>query len=402
MMNDGTPPPPDPNAMTQPIPIVSPPPPPSRPPRGGFAAGGPRYGTVRQLSGRYEHRFGNLPAYLLARLAAFVLDIPGVAFVCATFGFNAFDRGYFPLAAHDLAGFDWLALSSLGAALAFSFVAYRIGYNVDLTPQPMQWWLLDYALGALEIALFAGVLVAYVLWLVDRTRVWYVLLIATIFAVAFAGASLGTVFLSPLAPARTPYHGAGAADAAAPVLIASMAKKTRTFSERTAGTGDFTRIVLNDVLVAAASPPEIAFVIAHESAHVRFNDVTKLVAFGALLVVIAAAFGVSISDRIGFRRDDDALSRLALVGCMVGLAALVLFPVYNTYARGIETRAFQALRLDAAGKAAGVRYLVRRADHDLIPLCLRRSTNWYFADDVALGTRIAEVRGSSDPCGVPR
>jgi uncharacterized RDD family membrane protein YckC len=81
---------------------------------------------VRQVAGRYEHRFGNVPAYLLARLAAFAVDVPGVAFVVATFGFDGFDRGALLLAARDRTGFDTLALVALGAALLFSFLCEAI------------------------------------------------------------------------------------------------------------------------------------------------------------------------------------------------------------------------------------------------------------------------------------
>jgi uncharacterized RDD family membrane protein YckC len=81
---------------------------------------------VRQVAGRYEHRFGNVPAYLLARLAAFAIDVPGVAFVIGTFGFNGFDRGVLLLAGRDRAGFDTLALVALGAALLFAFLCEAI------------------------------------------------------------------------------------------------------------------------------------------------------------------------------------------------------------------------------------------------------------------------------------
>jgi uncharacterized RDD family membrane protein YckC len=83
-------------------------------------------GTVRQVPGRYVHRFGNVPAYLLARLAAFVVDVPGVTFVCATFGFNAFDRGFLLMAGHDRAGYDTLVWLSLAVALGFAFLCESI------------------------------------------------------------------------------------------------------------------------------------------------------------------------------------------------------------------------------------------------------------------------------------
>jgi Zn-dependent protease with chaperone function len=275
----------------------------------------------------------------------------------------------------------FVALATRAAALIFAFISYRIGFNVGLTELPMQLWLAAYALGA------------YVLWLVDRTRLWYVVVAVTIFAVAFGGAMLQP--LAPAASTRTPYPFAAAA---APVVVAGDAARSRTLDARTEGIGPVTRIVLARELVAAATPAEIAFVIAHESEHVRFNDVAKLVGIAATLIVLIAAVGVFVSDRIRFRRDDDVLSRLTLVGTMVGITAMLVFPAYNTYARLLEARAARSERADFPDIAAGVRELVRRADHDMEPLCYRRSTNWYFADDVALGTQIALLRGTSDPC----
>jgi hypothetical protein len=226
----------------------------------------------------------------------------------------------------------FVAFATRAAALIFAFVSYRIGFNVGLTEVPMQLWLLGYALGALEIAFFTGLVFAYVLWLVDRTRLWYVITAVTIFAVAFAGAVLG-----PLASGEAQYPFPFAA-AAAPVFVANESARTRTLTARTEGIGPTTRIVIGDVLVAAATPAEVVFAIAHESAHVRL----------------------------------------------------------------LEARADRTARVTAPDIAAGVRYLVRRADHDMEPLCYRRSTNWYFADDVALGTQIAMLRGTSDPCWVGR
>jgi hypothetical protein len=45
-----------------------------------------------------------------------------------------------------------------------------------------------------------------------------------------------------------------------------------------------------------------------------------------------------------------------------------------------------------------VRAFVRRADDDLIALCGHRTTRWYFESRGPLGTRIAEARGTQDPC----
>lgn len=105
------PPPPDPNALTQPIPVVSAPPP-QTPAPGGAVPGAP-----------YVHRFGNVPFYLLTRFAAFFVDVFGVSFVIATFGFHAFEAGYLAYGSRDEAGFLSLAGISFGIAFAIAYLS---------------------------------------------------------------------------------------------------------------------------------------------------------------------------------------------------------------------------------------------------------------------------------------
>ncbi len=116
---------PDPNALTQPIPVVPMPPPPSRPaPR---AAPQQRIPVANAtVAGPYAHRFGSIPFYLFARFAAFVLDIFGVAFLLATFGYHATDLGSFIVAGHDPNGYATLTSLSLGIALLIAFFSEAI------------------------------------------------------------------------------------------------------------------------------------------------------------------------------------------------------------------------------------------------------------------------------------
>lgn len=280
------------------------------------------------------------------------------------------------------------------AGLPAAFIAYRIGFNVGLTEERIGSWLLDYAVGMLVDAVGASLAVALVLELVDRTRLWYLFYLAILFASAVAVVGVDPVVFMPL---RTHLESADFA-AAAPVQIANASKRTRTLTAGTYGVGVFTRIIIGDVLVAAATPAEIRSVIARENAHVAHNDDLKVALIATTMFVFAVAVAVLISDRIGFRRDDDAVSRLALVGACLGAVSLLLFPLFNAYVRGIEYRADEDARQRLADPVESVRLLVRQADHDLIPLCYRRSSSWYFADLPALGSRIAKMRETEDPC----
>jgi Zn-dependent protease with chaperone function len=280
------------------------------------------------------------------------------------------------------------------AGLPFAFIAYRIGFNVGLTEEVIGNWLLDYARGMLADAAGAAMAVGLILELVDRTRLWYLAFLTILFAVSIEIVGVAPVVFTPLSTRLVRLQIA----AAAPVEMSNGSAHSQTLSASTVGIGSFTRIILSDVLVAVASTPEIAYVVDHEDAHVVHNDDLKLALIAITMFVFAVAIAVLISDRIVFRRDDDAVSRLALVAACLGGVALLMFPLFNAYSRGIEFRADEDARAMLSDPAPAVRFLVRKADHDLIPLCNRRSTSWYFADDLALGTRIAAMRKSEDPC----
>jgi len=108
--------PPDPNAPTEPIPIVVPP---------GGASPGRVYKQRRvappPASGQmpYTHRFGNVTAYMLGRGGAFFVDAAVVPFVIATFAFHAFETGFITVGGRDEGGF--LTLAGLSFAIAFGF-----------------------------------------------------------------------------------------------------------------------------------------------------------------------------------------------------------------------------------------------------------------------------------------
>jgi Zn-dependent protease with chaperone function len=287
-----------------------------------------------------------------------------------------------------------LGLAAPLAGLPFAFVSYRVGFNVGLTEQVIGSWLLDYLVNALVDAAAAALAVTVVLELVDRTRLWYLAFLALLFAASVEVVAVGPVLITPLRTHLVPVP----ISADAPVEMSNASERTRTLTAATAGIGSFSRIILGDVLLAVATPPEIAYVIAVENAHLRHNDDLKLALFATTLFVFAVVIAVLISDRIGFRRDDDAVSRLALVAAVLGCVAVLMLPLFNAYARGIAYRADEDARHSLRDRSGAIRLLVRRADHDLIPLCNRRSLSWFFADHPAIGTRIAAMRASEDPC----
>jgi Zn-dependent protease with chaperone function len=229
-----------------------------------------------------------------------------------------------------------------------------------------------------------------------------------LYAVVLTVVAVEPILLAPLATTHRPAPAAIVADgdaiarslgaAPAPIEIAATSGRSNTLIARASGLGPFDRILLGDTTVARLSPAELRFLLARLYVLLHEHTVLILALVATTLFVLAAAIAVLISDRIGFRRDDDALSRLTLVGAFLGIAVLALYPVFNNIERRVETRADDAALRATRDPAAAIRLMVRRADDDLVALCGRRSARWYFESRPPLGTRIATIRGTQDPC----
>ncbi len=294
------------------------------------------------------------------------------------------------------------------AQAPFAFATHRIASNVGLTMQSTGAWFADELLRLGVIALFTAFLVVVVLELVDRTRIWYLAFIAVLYALAIVVVAVEPVLLAPLATGMRPAPAAIVAEgdaiahtlgaAPVPIEIEASSQRSSGLTARAAGIAPFDRIMLGDETVARLSPGERRYLLARLYADLRDHVSLTLTLIATTLFVLASAIAILISDRIGFRRDDDALARLALVGAFLGIVVLALYPAYNAVERGTLVRADDVALAVTADPASAVRLLVRRADDDLTPLCGRRSTRWYFGSRPPLGTRIAVSRKSSDPC----
>ena len=297
------------------------------------------------------------------------------------------------------------ALSAI-AALPFALASYRVGFNAGVTDERLPQWFLDYLLRIGLDALLGAVIVVGVLSLVEKLRVWYLVVTAALFAGAIAG-----VAFTPLLPLGPPHKTTpnsiavvGAELAAAigvpgtPIVVLASSHHSNAMTAHAAGIGPTSRALVGDVTLVHMTPPELRVALAHAFAHVRFGDPLRQTLMAVLLFALSAAAAVLLSDRVGFRRDDDALSRLALVATFLGLVLIVAYPVYNAYARNLETRADRTALAGTRDPAATVRAMVRYADNDLVPLCDRRSIRWYFDDRPPLGGRIAATSGTADPC----
>lgn len=302
-----------------------------------------------------------------------------------------------------------LAIVAQVCAWPVAFTRFRLSYAAGLTTQTVASWMSDWLVSLAIDALFAGVFIVLILRLVDLTRLWYVFAIVFVIAATLALSFVEPVVLAPLFNTYTPLsnpqlaariHGlterAGIGDP--PVYTTNLSKQSEVGNAWVSGFGSTKRIVLGDTLVAKATPGEAAFILAHELGHYVRRDVLSLTLVATTLFIGAMTIAVLIGDRIGFRRDDDPIARLPLVGCILGCAALVMFPIYNMYSRGIEARADEFALALTHDPASGVRAFVRFADDGLSPLCPPKIIRLYFYDHPPLGARIATLQGRPDPC----
>ncbi len=301
-----------------------------------------------------------------------------------------------------------IASAALAAAFPFALWGHRIARIAQLTPERISSWAEGYLAEGLLIAIGVGLIAAIVLRLVQALRTWYLVVAVGVCAFTIGFAALAPALQDAVARPTAFYGGRLEPRLAAlelraglpqmPIVVERVTDRTKEANAHVEGVGPFRRIALDDTLVASATDGELLFAVAHELAHGARNDELRLALALALLVIVATALAVTVTDRIGFRRDDDELVRLTLVAACIGIAYLALLPGYNAYVRSLETRADLAAVALTGDKAGAIRSFVRFVDDEVQPLCPPRAVRLYLYDHEAYGTRIAALQGRPSPC----
>lgn len=299
-----------------------------------------------------------------------------------------------------------LALAAKLAALLPAFADYRIERAMALSTELLRMWALGWLAGTLAAMLLAGLAASIVLKLADATHQWYLYAIAAILAGTFAAALL--------APVAGPLWPAASVDASHRAAIAQLESRlgvrhadVRGFASsdatppagaRLLGLGPTARIVISSALLATATPGEFRFAVARQLAHLRANDPAREALVEALLIIFGTALAVFIADRVGFRRDDDAVSRLAMVGSLLACAYVLATPVRVGFERGLEARADGQAIATTGDRVGAIRAIVRHVDERLVPLCPGFLDRTFLGDRDPAGKRISEMQGRATGC----
>ena len=310
----------------------------------------------------------------------------------------------------------WLVRFVFGAALALlaklasaipDFYLYRLDRVMGLTSELARGWAMSWLGDTLISMLAVGVLIAFVLWLVERTHQWYIYTAILVVAIG-----IGSAYLTPFArtlaqPPGDPVRGALAvrlqrleqrAGVNLPISIASASNRAQLGTAQVDGLANSDRLVLSRALLAAGSASEVAFAVAYELGYVRAHDPLRQALYDSLLIIVGAALAVFVADRIGFRRDDDALSRMALVGALLCAAYVVVVPIDHAISAQMTIGADQFAIAVTNDRAAAVRSIVRQRDQGLGQVCPNILTRVFLESAPAAGVRVAAINGVRNDC----
>lgn len=283
------------------------------------------------------------------------------------------------------------------------FAGYSLEHRYGLSNEKLTGWALD-ELKSLGLSLLLGVAVLDVLYfLLRRAGEWW-WVAAGIFFLLF-GVVLSTIFpvvILPLFYKLQPLENeslqskltALAQRVGAKVLGVyrmGMSEKTKKANAAFAGMGRTKRIILGDTLLTGFADDEIEVVMAHEMAHYKHGDMTKLLAWSSATTFMGlwiADCGLRIGlHRFGFsdRADIAAFPLLALILFGFGL---VVMPVNNAFSRWCERRA-DSTALDLTGNRDGfIRAMRKLAEQNLADLSPHPVIEFLLHDHPSLARRI--------------
>lgn len=299
-----------------------------------------------------------------------------------------------------------LALVARLSALIPEFYIYRVQRTVGLSDQLLRAWAAGWFVNCLIAMVAVGLLVMIVLWTVDRTHQWYLYLIG-----AFV---VGSLLLTTFGPyVILPHFGyLGPLPPKIAVIAASLEEKSHIVvpvvehvDERSrignvyANGLFFTeRIVVGSTIIDVSSERELRYLIAKQLGYIALGGPLRIALFNALFAVLGIALAVGIADRIGFRRDDDPLARLALLGALIGVVYLAVAPIDNALRRSISLESEQYAIALTGDRAAAVRAIIRTADERLDAVCEKGLPRAFLGGIEDPADAVAGANGVPDDC----
>ena len=292
------------------------------------------------------------------------------------------------------------------AELIPQFYMYRVERLMSLTDQLVRAWALDWLSSTIATMIVIGIVTAIVLSLAARTHQWYIYTIAGIFAACFffayiapfiAAPAFDQIVPPPLAAQRIARQVETSAGLQVP-LVEQVRKRTHLGAAYVIGFGSTERIVLGDAVFAVAGPQELRYVIARQLGYAKDDATIKIALTDALLLILSVAIAVAIADRFPFRRDDDPLARLSLVGTFLAGLYLIAVPVDNAVLRAIDANADRYALSLGVDRAAVVRSVIRDTDQRLVEVCPDILARAFMQRTIDASVTVAAANGVPAAC----
>jgi STE24 endopeptidase len=300
-----------------------------------------------------------------------------------------------------------LALVARVAAILPSFYIYRVDRALQLTVDLTRTWAAFWIFHTVLAMVVAGFIAATVLWLVGRTHQWYAYTMIGVLAACVGWSYLSAYVEGPATHAISPLDAAldgriramlaRARIAPPPVLRESLGDSPLAQVVVLGSSGD-RRILLSRDLLAGDTEPEIEYEIAYELERVAHGDLLFVALIEGGVIIVFSAIAIVIADRVRFRRDDDPLSRLAIVGALLALVYLAAVPVRNAALRSYDFDADRFAVAVTGNPSAAVRALVRSTDQRMIEVCPERAATLFLYTAAGIGNRIAAINHVSSTC----
>lgn len=313
----------------------------------------------------------------------------------------------------SLSANPWVATAIYGAVVVAAtkilflplnwFGDYFLEHHFALSNESFGAWLLD-EVKSLGLNMLLGVLVLDVLYfLLRRAGDWwwvgagvFFLLFGVVLSVLYPVLILPLFYkLAPLeneslhARLTTLAQRVGATVLG--VYRMAMSEKTKKANAAFAGLGATKRIILGDTLLDQFTEDEIEVVMAHEMAHYKHGDISKLIAWSTATTFV----GLKIADwvlhwalpKYGFTDISD-LGAFPLLALGLFGFGLVVMPLNNAFSRWREWKA-DATALDLTQNPDGfVRAMRKLAGQNLADLSPHPLIEFLLHDHPSLGRRI--------------
>ncbi|MGA2220430.1 MAG: M48 family metallopeptidase [Verrucomicrobiia bacterium] len=316
-------------------------------------------------------------------------------------------------ASRALASNPWISTAIYGAVVVYGakllflplnwFSGYFLEHRFGLSNQRFGGWLFDQAKSFALNLLLGVVILDVVYFLLRRAGAWwwvgaglFFLLFGIVMSVLYPVLILPLFYkLKPLDNESLQQRLAALAKQVGANVLGiyrmALSQKTKKANAAFAGLGATKRIILGDTLLDQFAEDEIEVVMAHEMAHYKHGDISKLIAWGTMTTFI----GLKITDTVlrwampkfGFTEISDLGAFPLLAVCLFGFG-LVVMPLNNAFSRWREWKADHTALELTRNPDGFIRAMRKLAEQNLADLSPHPCIEFLLHDHPSLARRI--------------